>query len=150
VDPEAHRAVVEAFSKATRSGDLDRLVALLDPEAVLVSDGGGLVKAARKPIHGAEKVARFLVGTAAKAPDRSHQSIFINGNPALITVRGGLVDGVLALGIENGRITTIDLVRNPEKFHGLRSTRFEQPEEPQTESQAEQSAEPQSKQQTEQ
>ena len=127
VDPEAHRAVVEAFSKATRSGDLDGLLSLLDPEATLISDGGGLVKAARNPIHGAEKVARFLVGTHAKAPDRHHQTIVINGNPALVTVRGGLVDGVIALGIEHGRIVTVDLVRNPEKFHGLRTTAIELP-----------------------
>jgi RNA polymerase sigma-70 factor (ECF subfamily) len=122
VDPEAHRAVVEAFSQATRSGDLEGLVELLDPEAVLVSDGGGLVRAARNPIHGADKVARFLVGLTAKYPDRHHLQIAINGSPALITVGGGLVDGVIALGIENGRITTVDFIRNPEKLHGLRST----------------------------
>jgi RNA polymerase sigma-70 factor (ECF subfamily) len=126
VDPEAHRAVVEAFSKATRSGDLDGLLELLDPEAVLTSDGGGLVRAARNPIHGAEKIARFLVGTNAKYTDRHHRPIVINGSPALVTVGGGVVDGVFALGIENGRITTVDLIRNPEKLHGLRNTRAEQ------------------------
>lgn len=126
VDPEAHRAVVEAFSKATRSGDLDGLLELLDPEAVLTSDGGGLVRAARNPIYGAEKVARFLIGTHAKYTDRHHRPIVINGSPALVTVGGGVVDGVYALGIENGRITTVDLVRNPEKLHGLRNTRAEQ------------------------
>jgi len=122
VDPEDHRAVVEAFSKATRSGDLEGLLELLAPEAVLVSDGGGLVRAARNPIHGADKVARFLVGVNGKYTDHGHQPIFINGNPALITVQGGLVDGVIALGIENGRITTVDMIRNPEKFHGLHTT----------------------------
>ncbi|THV41462.1 sigma-70 family RNA polymerase sigma factor [Glycomyces buryatensis] len=121
VDPAAHRAVVKAFSTATRSGDLDGLVGLLDPDAVLVSDGGGLVTAARNPIHGADKIARFLVGSARKSPESWHQPIYINGSPGLITVMGGLVDGVISLGIENGRITKVDIVRNPDKFHGLRT-----------------------------
>jgi RNA polymerase sigma-70 factor, ECF subfamily len=126
VDPEAHRAVVEAFSQATRSGDLDGLLELLDPEAVLTSDGGGLVRAARNPIHGADKVARFLVGVSQKYADRTHRPIVINGSPALITVGGGIVDGVIALGIEHGRITTVDYLRNPQKFAGLRTTQADQ------------------------
>ncbi|HEX2145951.1 MAG TPA: RNA polymerase sigma factor SigJ [Glycomyces sp.] len=126
VDPAAHRAVVEAFSKATRSGDLDGLLEMLDPEAVLVSDGGGVVRAARNPIEGADKVARFLVGVTAKHHEWHHQPIYINGNPALITVQGGLVDGVIALGIENGRITKVDMIRNPMKFNGLHTGRADQ------------------------
>lgn len=126
VDPKAHRAVVEAFSKATRSGDLDGLLGLLDPDAVLTSDGGGLVRAARNPIRGADKVARFLIGVSGKYTDRSHRPITINGSPALVTVGGGIVDGVIALGIEDGRITTVDYLRNPQKFAGLRITRAEQ------------------------
>ncbi|MEU5155259.1 RNA polymerase sigma factor SigJ [Glycomyces sp. NPDC021274] len=126
VDPEAHRAVVEAFSKATRSGDLDGLLELLDPEAVLTTDGGGLVRAARNPVRGADKVARFLVGVSHKYADRVHRPIVINGSPALVTVGGGVVDGVIALGIEHGRIVTVDYLRNPQKFAGLRTTQAEQ------------------------
>lgn len=126
VDPRAHRAVVDAFSEATRSGDLDSLLGLLDPDAVLTSDGGGLVRAARNPIRGADKVARFLIGVSRKYADRSHRPITINGSPALVTVGGGIVDGVIALGIEDGRITTVDYLRNPQKFAGLRITQAEQ------------------------
>lgn len=123
VDPQAHRAVVAAFSQATRSGDLDGLLELLDPDAVLTSDGGGLVRAARNPVRGADKVARFLIGVSHKYTDREHRPIVINGSPALVTVGGGIVDGVIALGIENGRITTVDYLRNPQKLAGLRTAR---------------------------
>jgi len=123
VDPEAHRAVVEAFAAASGSGDYDALVDLLDPDAVFTSDGGGVVSAARNPVHGADRIARFIIGVNAKHPGRVRKAAVINGNPALITILGGRIAEVTNLGIRNGRIVTVDTVRNPDKFHGLRTTR---------------------------
>ena len=123
VDPDAHRRVVEAFAAAVGDGDLDRLVSLLDPDAVLTSDGGGIARAARRPVRGADRVARFFTGIAVKHPDRVMRMTVLNGNPALMTVLGGDVDGLMTIGVRDGRITTLDLIRNPDKFHGLRAIR---------------------------
>lgn len=118
-DPEQHRDLVDAFVQATSSGDLAGLLRLLDPEAVLVSDGGGRVSAALRPIHGADKIARFLIGVDARYPDAVKRTTLVNGGLALVMTSGGRVATVTALGIRAGRITTLDLVRNPDKFHGL-------------------------------
>jgi RNA polymerase sigma-70 factor (ECF subfamily) len=118
VDPEAHREVVDAFAEAAGSGDFEALLRVLDPEAVLVSDGGGVVRAARSPVRTGEKVARFLAGVSSGATMRF---TVVSGNPGLLVFRDGEFQGVIALGIADGRITTIDYVRNPHKFHGLRS-----------------------------
>lgn len=123
VDPRQHRHTVEAFARATQDGDLEGLLALLDPDAVLTSDGGGLVSAARRPVHGAGKVARFLIGVNAKYPDQVKRITRVNGGLAVLMLVGGEVSSVTALGIRDGRIRTVDMIRNPEKFHGLRTTR---------------------------
>jgi RNA polymerase sigma-70 factor, ECF subfamily len=117
VDPAAHREVVDAFASATLSGDLAQLLHLLDPDAVLTADGGGLVRAARAPIAGAEAIASFL--SAIADPARTMRTTVVNGNPALLIFTDGALEGVMALGIANGRIRTIDTVRNPNKLRGL-------------------------------
>ncbi|THV30309.1 sigma-70 family RNA polymerase sigma factor [Glycomyces paridis] len=119
VDPRRHREVVDAFAAATGTGDLQGLLALLAPDAVLTSDGGGRVSAARRPVRGADKVARFLIGVNAKHPEGERRTILVNGGLALLFTEAGRVANVTALGIVDGRITTVDMVRNPDKFHGL-------------------------------
>jgi RNA polymerase sigma-70 factor, ECF subfamily len=123
VDPEDHRKVVGAFAEAARTGDVEGLVRVLDPEAVFTTDGGGVVRAVLEPLRGADEIARFFARGARFAPDREFRIIGVNGSPALLMVDEGRVSAVVALGIREGRITTIDAVRNPHKFHGLRSTR---------------------------
>jgi len=119
VDPDEHRHVVEAFSRAVTSGDIEGLTALLDPDAVLTSDGGGVVRAARNPVRGADKIARFLTGVTARYDDFHHQVTTVNGGPALLTVVGGEVGGITLLGIADGRIVAVDMVRNPDKLTGI-------------------------------
>jgi RNA polymerase sigma-70 factor (ECF subfamily) len=121
VDPRAHREVVTAFGEALGSGDLDALLRLLDPEAVLTADGGGIVSAVPRPLHGGEAIAQFFAEIALKYPNRPvAKATVVNGSPALIHVEGGRVVSVMALGIVDGRITSIDAVRNPNKLHGMR------------------------------
>ncbi|WP_025274373.1 RNA polymerase sigma factor SigJ [Haloglycomyces albus] len=119
VDPGDHREVVEAFGSAMTDGDLQRLLQLLDPDAVLISDGGGLVQAALNPILGHDKIARFLAGVRPIDDHFSLRHTIINGNPALVVFSTEHTETVFTLGIRNGRIRTIDAVRNPHKFHGL-------------------------------
>jgi RNA polymerase sigma-70 factor, ECF subfamily len=123
VDPQAHREVVAAFGRATTSGDLDGLLSMLDPDAVLTSDGGGVAQAAPRPIHGALEIARFLAGIGASVPGLTMRSSAVNGSPAVFIFEQHQISAVLALGIRDGRITTIDAIRNPHKFHGLRIRR---------------------------
>jgi RNA polymerase sigma-70 factor, ECF subfamily len=122
VDPGDHREVVEAFARAAGSGDLDGLMGVLDPHAVLTADGGGIAQAAPAPIRGAREIAAFLTRVAATVPTLTSRPSSVNGRPALMFFEQGRITTVLALGIRDGRITTIDAVRNPDKFHGLRTT----------------------------
>ncbi|WP_460539704.1 RNA polymerase sigma factor SigJ [Glycomyces halotolerans] len=122
VDPKEHRDVVEAFASAATSGDVDGLLRLLAPDSVLTADGGGVVRAALNPILGADKVARFIARTLVKYDDMTMRATVVNGTPAVVFFTGGAVCSVMTLGMSGGRITTIDAVRNPHKFHGLRST----------------------------
>ena len=121
VDPEVHREVVAAFGRATASGDIEGLVGLLDPDAVLTSDGGGVARALPRPIHGALEIAEFLAGIAVSRSVLTMQPSAVNGSPAVLVFEQRRLSSVLALGIRGGRITTIDAIRNPHKFHGLRS-----------------------------
>lgn len=117
--PEQQRAIVEAFIGAALEGDIDALVGALHPDAVLRTDGGGVVIAARKPIVGAQRVARAISGLARKGADGAEVSIVdINGMPGVLTVAGDEAT-VVSFSIDDGRIVAIDAQRNPEKLRGL-------------------------------
>jgi RNA polymerase sigma-70 factor, ECF subfamily len=120
VDPTAHREVVAAFGRATASGDIEELLGLLAPDAVLTSDGGGVARALTRPVHGATEIATFLAAVTGGAGLDMRPGA-VNGSPALLVFEQGQLSSVLALGIRDGRISTIDAIRNPHKFHGLRT-----------------------------
>jgi RNA polymerase sigma-70 factor, ECF subfamily len=116
VDAQQQSAVVEAFLTACADGGVDTLVEVLAPEVVLRSDGGGLVSGvARRPVVGAENVARLLLGVAAK-----HAAFpwtrRVNGASGLVFEGEYGVAGVMAFTVDDGRITEIDFVVNPEKL----------------------------------
>ncbi|WP_433250791.1 RNA polymerase sigma factor SigJ [Streptosporangium sp. CA-135522] len=120
-DRAAHLKVVEAFAAAASAGDLPALVAVLDPDVVWRADGGGVVAAARVPVLGADRVARLVLGLVERWYDgmstRFHE---VNGAPGVLVLDGrGTVDSVLAFTVADGRITEVDLVRNPEKLRHL-------------------------------
>ncbi|MEU9175329.1 RNA polymerase sigma-70 factor [Streptomyces sp. NPDC048550] len=122
VSPSQTRAVLESFRRALSTGDVQGLLAVLAPGAVLVSDGGGIKQAAPRPIVSADKVARFIIGGAGKkrAALTSDPTV-VNGNPALVLRLDGEIDGVLAIRVEDGRITGLYYVRNPEKLSRVES-----------------------------
>ncbi|CAN5888606.1 RNA polymerase sigma-70 factor [soil metagenome] len=122
-DRDLHRAVTAAFLSACRRGDLDALVSLLDPDIRLVSDGGGLVSAARRPIDGAGAVARFLLGLARRYEGIDVVSCELNGEPGLVLVADGEPISTLQLGVRDGRIGHIWSMRNPEKLASVSTTR---------------------------
>jgi RNA polymerase sigma-70 factor (TIGR02957 family) len=116
VSPAEMRAALGAFQRAAETGDLRNLLDILAPDVVFLGDGGGVAQAVQVPIVGAAKVARLLaVGLARIAAD-SLQPAQVNGYPALIIRIDGGVDSVIALRMDDGLITGMYVVRNPEKL----------------------------------
>jgi RNA polymerase sigma-70 factor (ECF subfamily) len=113
VTPAQARDALEAFRRAIGTGDLQSLLDTLAPDVVLLSDGGGVVPAALAPVAGAGTVARVLGRIAAAA---SLQPAQVNGYPALIIRLNGEIDTVLAVRIDDGLITGLYAVRNPQKL----------------------------------
>ncbi|MEV5744856.1 RNA polymerase sigma-70 factor [Microbispora rosea] len=111
------RAALEAFRRALEAGDVQSLLDVLAPEVVLVSDGGGVKKAAPRPIVSAGRVARFITGGIGKAGvTLTGQPTVINGSPALVVRVDGEIDGVIAIRTEDARIIGLYYVRNPQKL----------------------------------
>jgi len=117
VDPGERRRVADAFLTAAAGGDLATLVSVLDPDVVLVSDGGGQVRAARRPVVGANNVARLFLGLARRSPPGAVlRPIPVNGSPGFILTQDDATLLVAALTVVRGRISRIDLVLAPDKL----------------------------------
>jgi RNA polymerase sigma-70 factor (ECF subfamily) len=114
------RDTVEAFQRAIEMGDLQRLLDILAPDVVFLGDGGGVVPATLAPVVGADFVADILARISAAA---SMQPVQVNGHPALIIRLDGELDTVIAACVNDGLITGLYAVRNPEKLsHMQRET----------------------------
>lgn len=117
-DLAVQRSVVDAFLAASRSGDFEHLLAVLDPDVVLRSDGGGTGPLARPPIVGAAAVARRLQTTGPRfAAFAKH--VVVNGAAGVIVRAPGQSPVVVAFTVSDGRIAAIDLVGDPQKLAGL-------------------------------
>ena len=115
---EQCRQVLEQFMRAASTGDVQALMDVLSPDVVLVSDGGGVKRAALRPILGADKVARFLVGAGAQVPV-TLEIVDVNGGPGLHILLDGQVETVVSAVLEDGLIAGLYAVRNPEKLARL-------------------------------
>ncbi|WP_433734258.1 RNA polymerase sigma-70 factor [Nocardia sp. CA-129566] len=117
VSPAETRGALDAFRRAIETGDLQSLFDMLAPDVVLLGDGGGVVQAVVRPVVGAERVARLLaVGLPRVTGAVSVEPVQINGSPALIVRIDGEIDNVVAARIDDGLITGLYIVRNPEKL----------------------------------
>jgi RNA polymerase sigma factor (sigma-70 family) len=110
-------SLIREFKQAWEARDIRALIGLLDPDATVIADGGGLVPAALHPITGAEQIARYVAGLA----DRVFGSVTIlertvNGQPGLVAQQDGVTVTVFAFDITADRISHIWAVRNPEKL----------------------------------
>jgi RNA polymerase sigma-70 factor (ECF subfamily) len=122
VGREEQERIVIAFAGACATGDLRQLLGLLDPDVVFRSDGGGRVIASRRPIRGAERVARALIALAKRQrslPERSGRLASVNGRVGLVA-HAGEATTVMSFTLEGGRIAAIDSIRNPEKLAHLK------------------------------
>jgi RNA polymerase sigma-70 factor (TIGR02957 family) len=113
VSPAETRSALEAFQRAVRTGDLRGLLDILAPDVVLLTDGGGIRRAALAPVVGAGRVAGVLGRISVTVSLVPAQ---VNGRPALILRSGGAVDTVMAVRVEDGLISGLYVVRNPEKL----------------------------------
>ncbi|MGP4014554.1 RNA polymerase sigma-70 factor [Saccharopolyspora sp. 5N708] len=117
VSPADMRNVLDAFQRAIETGDLQSLVDILAPDVVALADGGGVKQAVPRPVVGADKVARlFGVGLKMVGDELSVEPVQVNGCPALLMRLGGEIDSVVAVRIEDGLVTGLYTVRNPEKL----------------------------------
>ncbi|MFB7666267.1 RNA polymerase sigma factor SigJ [Kitasatospora sp. NPDC056138] len=124
IDATEHRQAVHAFAAAASGGDLQALLAVLDPDVVWHSDGGGIVSAAVRPILGADKVSRLVLGLARKWPGMyggaTLDSVQVNGEPGLaLRTADGRIAAVVAFAVTGGRITEAYAVVNPQKLTHL-------------------------------
>ncbi|MFI7063163.1 RNA polymerase sigma-70 factor [Kribbella sp. NPDC050124] len=110
-------AAREAFQRALETRDLQGLLDVLAPDVVAISDGGGIKQATPRPVIGADKVARFIVGGLSKKDVVvTLEPATVNGSPALALHVDGKFDGVIAMCVEQTRITGLYFVRNPQKL----------------------------------
>ena len=119
----ARQQVVDELLEAVVVGDIDRVVTCLTPDAVCISDGGAEVRAARRPVTGAPRVARFLVNLAHRYPDRvAVRPVSVNGDIGAVITVDARVDLVTAFEVDGDRVAAIRMIRNPDKL-----TRVEAP-----------------------
>ncbi len=127
VTPAETRVALDAFQRAAETGDLQGLLDILAPDVVFLGDGGGIKQAVPRPVVGADKVGRLLAaGLGRIAAMGSLLPAHVNGHPALILREGdqegrdGTIDTVLAMRVDDGLITGLYAVRNPQKLSHMR------------------------------
>lgn len=113
--------IVRRFRDACVTGNVDEFMALLHADATFVSDGGGKVAAATRPVLGADRIAKFVLGYAIKAhwTEADLQLVTINGEPGLLMRHPISGNGTYSFDIEKGRIRAIYVVRNPDKLRAF-------------------------------
>ena len=117
VDPAQWRSLVTRFLAAARDGDLAGLESMLAEDVVSRSDGGGVVNAARQPIRGRDRVARYVTGVFRRfTTGLSAGFAEVNGAPALVAGDEGGLRAVWFLATDGERVTGLDLVVNPDKL----------------------------------
>ncbi|WP_026412536.1 RNA polymerase sigma-70 factor [Actinomadura oligospora] len=126
-DPERRRALTERFMEAASGGDINAVMELLAPDVTCWSDGGGKITAARRPLHGPDHVARWLLGTLTKPVTAgvTLEAATVNGELAVLAVIGGQPIGVVTFDLLDDRIQNLRFQVNPDKLSGLRRDRHD-------------------------
>jgi len=114
VSAQERTEVLVRFQRAIAEGDLQQLLDVISPDVVLISDGGGKASAARRPILGRDKVLRFLAGVLPA--DIRLEAVWINGENGLAFREAGEVTAIATAVVQDGVVTTMHIVRNPDKL----------------------------------
>ena len=118
--PEQEERLTQQFVEACMNGDMEGLISLLSEDVTLWSDGGGEVSAAPYPIHGPERVARFLLGVLRTVPPGFFaRPTWVNGGPGVVGYVDGHPTSVVALDAADGRLRGVRIVVNPEKLQAV-------------------------------
>lgn len=120
-DPATRRLVTERFLAAAANGDVMGLLAVLAPGVTLITDGGGVVRAALRPIYGVERVLRFLAAIQAREgfTPQDFLPLSVNGAAGVLVDQAGGYKAVVAWESRDGLVERIYLVSNPHKLAGL-------------------------------
>lgn len=113
---ERHRDVVDALKEAWARRDIEALVTLFDPDATAITDGGGRVSAAVRPVVGPQRIAALLLGVSRRQPDVTPELTTVNGQPGLVVRAGADVMAVISFDIGRNGIRHLWAVRNPDKL----------------------------------
>ncbi|MBE1530457.1 RNA polymerase sigma-70 factor [Actinomadura algeriensis] len=117
VSPRQAEAALASFQHAVETGDLQGVLDVLAPDVVLISDGGGVRSAALRPVTGVAKVLRLLLaGLGDKEGALTGEPTTVNGHPALLLRHDGDIDSVMTIAVQDGLVTGIYFVRNPNKL----------------------------------
>ncbi|MEV6907244.1 RNA polymerase sigma factor SigJ [Amycolatopsis sp. NPDC051071] len=108
--------IVRDFRLAWEAKNIDVLIGLLDPDALAVGDGGGLISAALHPVEGGERIARYLIDLVSSTPAPAILERTVNSQPGLVLQVDGVTTAVLAFEVTADRIKHIWGVRNPDKL----------------------------------
>lgn len=125
-DPEQNARITAEFMAAASTGDVTAVMSMLAPDVTWTADSGGKASAARRPVIGAEKVARAvvgLVGRGMQVPDVRVETVVCNAAPAVLLYRAGQLEGVFTVEIIDGKITNFYAMRNPDKLTRLTTPR---------------------------
>jgi RNA polymerase sigma-70 factor (ECF subfamily) len=116
-DPAQNERLVGEFLESCRQGDTAGLLSLLHEDAVLYSDGGGKVSAVPRPVEGAARIARFLIGVSKVAPKGAENRFaVVNSAPGLLRLLEGRLIQTTTFEIKSGRIHRLYIMRNPDKL----------------------------------
>lgn len=118
---EDARRLVGGFLAAVAGGDVATVASLLSEDCVMTSDGGGRVKAALKPVYGAERSAKFFIGVTKKggADGVTVELMTVNGEPGVVLRKDGVVVNVIVFELDETSIRRVHLVSNPDKLAHL-------------------------------
>ena len=120
VDPKLSMELTTQFFATAATGDLDGLMSMLAPDVVWTADSAGKVSAARRPVTGAGKVGRLILGLFRYAGDDGRvEPAFYNGAPALVLYLGDKLEGIISVELTDGLISHFYAMRNPEKLGGV-------------------------------
>lgn len=111
------RAIAEAFAAASRDGDFDRLLQILDPEVVIRADFGPARPELRREVRGARAVAEQALAFRALAPGARPATV--NGGAGAVVYSGGRLYAILAFTVRNDRIVEIDIFADPDRLQRL-------------------------------
>jgi RNA polymerase sigma factor (sigma-70 family) len=117
-DLRAQRRVIDAFLAASRNGDFDALLEVLDPDVIFRLDAGGVAPRARGPVHGAKAVAAQILERGSPFAAFAQPAI-VNGNAGVIVIPREKAFAVVAFTISDGRIAEIDVIADPAKLPDL-------------------------------